>query len=257
MKTGRKWFTLIELLVVITILAIISVVAYTNFSWSTSKAKNSKRLGDITNIETALETFFQNNNYYPLPSVYSSWTNVWWYSSWATATPTSTFTWSKDVDIIVSVSWSLIVWGWKVFESGWTDQVWAKWTMDSTVLSKQYLSQELLDPSLKDMKVWDSSTFKDYWIWGYIYSVYAKPNNPTSWNSNWKKWQAYNITATLSDDQKTYLTKTAWNFDKTSCTKCPDSLIWSGSVSLEEWDSYSWSEVSNSNITIPYPIEGF
>jgi len=79
LRKNNKAFTLIELLVVITILAVISVVAYTNFSGTTDKAKNSKKISDLASIETALQTFNQEKNYYPMPSTYSA-TNLWGYN---------------------------------------------------------------------------------------------------------------------------------------------------------------------------------
>lgn len=41
-------------------------------------------------------------------------------------------------------------------------QIGAKGTIDSDVLSKQYLSQELADPAIKDIKVGGTEVFKDY-----------------------------------------------------------------------------------------------
>lgn len=261
MKKVNNWgFSLIELLVVITILAIISVVAYTNFSGSTGKAKNSKKLNDITSIETGLQTFYQDKNYYPMPSDYNATTNVWGYDLNKTASTTATFTWTKTWDTIDTIIWASILGWWKVMNT-WTGQVWAKWVIDSTVLNKQYLSQELSDPSLKDIKVSTDKTFKDYWIWKYIYAVYAKTALPANWNTNWKRWQAYNVAITLTDDQKTYLTKIIWNYDKNinNCSICPDSLIWGGgaTANLKDWDSYAWVEVGNPSIWIPYPVEWF
>lgn len=49
--SNRKGFTLVELLVVITILAIISVVAYTSFGGATDKAKNSTKLQQLASID--------------------------------------------------------------------------------------------------------------------------------------------------------------------------------------------------------------
>lgn len=92
---AKKAFTLIELLVVITILAIISITAYTNFSGSTDKAKNSTKLGHIATIETGLNTFFMEKNYYPMPSQYST-TNLWGYSGAVSASLCNTFSGSKD-----------------------------------------------------------------------------------------------------------------------------------------------------------------
>jgi hypothetical protein len=38
----------------------------------------------------------------------------------------------------------------------------AKGTIDGSVLPKQYLSQELADPAIKDIKVGETETLKDY-----------------------------------------------------------------------------------------------
>lgn len=257
-RTKMSAFTLVELLVVITILAIISAVAYTNFSWTTDKAKNSKKISDLASIETALQTFNQDKNYFPMPSEYDASKNVWWYSWTITAQASNTFSWSKIWDQIDSVSGSLIRWGWIVYQS-WaaTTQVWAKWVIDWTVLSKQYLSQELLDPSLKDIKVWNAWVFKDYWIGKYTYSVYAKPAVHASWNTTDKLWQAYNVAITLTDDQKTYVTKIIGNFDSSTCVNCPDTLIWTWSTSLMDWSIWNWSWAESADQWIPYPIAWF
>ncbi len=61
----KKGFSLVELLVVITIIAILSVVAYTAVGGQTTKAKNSRRMQDLTTIQTALEIFFAEKGKYP------------------------------------------------------------------------------------------------------------------------------------------------------------------------------------------------
>lgn len=252
-KEKLQAFTLIELLVVITILAIISVVAYTKFSWSTDAAKNSKKLSDASSIETALNMFNQDNNYYPMPSQYNATKNVWWYSN-TTASVHNTLTIIKSWDQISSVSWA---WWWIVYAS-WSssNQIWAKWTIDSTIwLWKKYLSQELADPSIKDIKVWDSSVMKDYWVGEYVYWVYAKNNS--TWDSSSTKGSAYNFAITLKDDQKWYLTKLYWSFDSSACIDCPNSLIgdWTSNNNLNNDDySLTWS-VTDANDRTPYPIQ--
>lgn len=256
-RLNKWWFSLIELLVVITILAIISVVAYTNFSGSTGKAKNSKKLNDITSIETWLQTFYQDKNYYPMPSIYDATTNIWWYDNTKDAQLNNTLVVVKTWDAIDSLtSWA---WGWKVYIVWWASQAGAKWVIDSTVLNKQYLSQELVDPSLKDIKIWNDKTFKDFWVWKYIYWVFAKPAAVWSWNTTNKKGSAYNIAITLTDDQKWYLTKIIWNFDNNSCTGCPKSLIWPGTAdaNLVDWDSSATWSPTNASEKIPYPVEWF
>ena len=65
-KNLKKGFSLVELLVVITIIAILSVVAYTAVGGQTIKARNSKRMEDLTAIQQALEIYaIANNNKYP------------------------------------------------------------------------------------------------------------------------------------------------------------------------------------------------
>jgi len=67
MKTNsKKGFSLVELLVVVTIIAILSVVAYMALGGQTAKARNSKRMQDLSTIQSTLEIYFINNsNQYP------------------------------------------------------------------------------------------------------------------------------------------------------------------------------------------------
>lgn len=61
-----KGFTLVELLVVIAIIAILSVTAYVALGGQTAKARNSRRLSDISTIQSALEIYFiSHDNKYP------------------------------------------------------------------------------------------------------------------------------------------------------------------------------------------------
>jgi prepilin-type N-terminal cleavage/methylation domain-containing protein len=61
-RTHKKGFSLVELLVVITIMAILSVVAYVALGGQTAKARNSRRMQDLGTIQSALEIYFVNNN---------------------------------------------------------------------------------------------------------------------------------------------------------------------------------------------------
>ena len=263
-KVTTSGFTLVELLVVITILAIISITAYTSFSGSTDKAKNSTKIGHIASIETGLNTFFVEKNYYPMPSQYVAGTNVWGYDGTKNATISNTFTGSKNGDAILSVSGTLIVGGGKVFESGSpTAQIGAKGTIDSDVLSKQYLSQELADPSVKDIKVGNTEILKDYGIGEYVYGVYAKNVLAADWTSTTvfptlKKGSAYNVAIVVSDDQKGMVTKISGNFDKSTCINCPNTLIGSGTSNnnLKDGESYNGSTF-NADTRVAYPISGF
>jgi len=60
-----KGFTLVELLVVITIIAILSVVAYTAIGGQTVQARDAKRKQDLSTMQSALELYFVEFARYP------------------------------------------------------------------------------------------------------------------------------------------------------------------------------------------------
>src|SRR4051812_6455627 len=62
---SRAGFTLIELLVVIAIIALLSSIALIAFQSARAKSRNVKRLGDMTQMNTALELYFATNKGYP------------------------------------------------------------------------------------------------------------------------------------------------------------------------------------------------
>lgn len=60
-----KAFTLIELLVVVAIIAILTAVSFAGYQNIIKKGQDTKRLGDISQIRLALETYKSINNTYP------------------------------------------------------------------------------------------------------------------------------------------------------------------------------------------------
>ncbi len=90
-KSPKKyyWFTLVELIIVITILAILSTIAFVSFQWYTKSARDWVRLETLSNIEKWLEVF-----------------NI---KSWTYPTP--------DKAITISLSWSLISYQWTLWET--------------------------------------------------------------------------------------------------------------------------------------------
>jgi prepilin-type N-terminal cleavage/methylation domain-containing protein len=62
----KKGFTLIELLIVIAIIGILSSIAVVSVGNVRRLARDSKRLADIKQLQTALEMYFNENNAYPL-----------------------------------------------------------------------------------------------------------------------------------------------------------------------------------------------
>ncbi len=65
---NKKGFTLIELLVVIAIIGLLSTLAVVALGNAREKARDSKRLSDVKQIQTALELFFNDNSTYPVTS---------------------------------------------------------------------------------------------------------------------------------------------------------------------------------------------
>jgi type II secretion system protein G len=65
MTNTKRGFTLIELLVVIAIIGILSSVVLASLNSARQKARDSKRLTDIAQIQTALELYFDSNGDYP------------------------------------------------------------------------------------------------------------------------------------------------------------------------------------------------
>lgn len=278
MKQNNKlWFTLVELLVVITILAIISVVAYQNFGWAVDKAVWWRKISDVSTIETALQQYKSDNNFYPSVDTYSWTLNVWWYNSWTWALPSNMIKVVYNGEEISKINtWASVGWG-KIYWSGTLWQIWAKWTISQEKLTKKYLSKDLYDPEIWDIKVVTGSvTTKmiDYWIWRYVYSVYKK-STWWNWVTN-KTWTNYNLAYTIKKDwSDSYVTKVVWDYDSESCytdkDKCPGTLIWSLSGSLindylinwqEIWKTRTWVVIptytSDKNIQwVPYSVSDF
>lgn len=64
-SNSSKGFTLIELLVVIAIIVLLSTLAVVALGSARKKANDAKRLGDMTQIRFALESYFTKRNAYP------------------------------------------------------------------------------------------------------------------------------------------------------------------------------------------------
>lgn len=62
---NKKGFTLIELLVVVAIMGLLSTLAVVALGSARLKARDSKRLSDLKQVQTALELYYTDNNAYP------------------------------------------------------------------------------------------------------------------------------------------------------------------------------------------------
>jgi len=65
MNKNNKGFTLIELLVVIAIIGLLSTLAVVALNSARQKSRDSKRVADVKQVQTALELYFADNNGYP------------------------------------------------------------------------------------------------------------------------------------------------------------------------------------------------
>ena len=263
-NTKNKAFTLVELLVVITILAIISVVAYQNFGWAVDKAVSGRKISDVSTIETSLQQYKVDKNYYPKTWEYDSITNLWWYSGSIFATPSNKIIVTYNWEAIESLSWASI-WWWKIYGTWSLWQIWAKWTISMKELTKKYLSKDLYDPELGDIKIGWSAKMIESWIWRYIYATYKKSPN---WSSTNLSWVAYNIAYTIKKQwSDKYITKIVWDYDEESCYEdklnCPNTLIWTLSWSSDNTVLSDWDEISSTNNSstnnywIPYAVTDF
>lgn len=62
----RKGFTLIELLVVLAIIGLLSTLAVVSLNNAREKSRDSKRVSDIKQVQTALELYFSDVGKYPV-----------------------------------------------------------------------------------------------------------------------------------------------------------------------------------------------
>ncbi|MDD5770183.1 MAG: hypothetical protein PHE25_04380, partial [Candidatus Gracilibacteria bacterium] len=117
-----------------------------------------------------------------------------------------------------------------VYGSGTLGQIGAKGTISMTTVGKAYLSKDLYDPELGDVKVSGSGILIDRGIGRYIYAVYTKSKGNTTWGTNNKGGDYYNIAYTAKKkDSDIYMTKIVGNYDEKSCfddkDNCPKTLI--------------------------------
>jgi type IV pilus assembly protein PilA len=66
LRKGQKGFTLIELLIVIAIIGILAAIAIPMYRAQTLKAKLTEVTNSMSSIATAVATYYQENNSWPL-----------------------------------------------------------------------------------------------------------------------------------------------------------------------------------------------
>ncbi len=90
-KNSVHGFTLIELLVVISIIGLLASVVLISLNNARLKARDTKRVADLRQIQKALEIYIQNHGSLPSPASYGR-SNVspgWWDGWWDLSTNTA------------------------------------------------------------------------------------------------------------------------------------------------------------------------
>jgi len=64
-KLYRKGFTLIELLVVIAIIGILAAIVLVSLNTARSKARDTRRVADVSQVQLALEMYYDSKGAYP------------------------------------------------------------------------------------------------------------------------------------------------------------------------------------------------
>lgn len=64
-KNKEQGFTIVELLIVIVVIGILAAIVITTYSGIQAKARNAKRETDIQSLQTQIEAFYSQNQYYP------------------------------------------------------------------------------------------------------------------------------------------------------------------------------------------------
>lgn len=250
---SNKAFTLVELLVVITILAIISVVAYQNFGGAVDKANAGRKIGDVATIESSLMQYKADKNYYPKVGEQSA-TNLWGYTGSTTASKSNLIRVTYDGDSIASVVASNG--GGTISDSGTIGQIGAKGTIGKEQLGK-YLSKDLYDPEVGDIKVGATASMIDQGIGRYVYGIYKKSFR---WPAN-QEGQYYNIAFTLKQEgEEGYITKIVWDYDKSNFSNpddYPETLIGSDPSNVLLNESVQNAASNSGDYGIPYAVTDF
>ncbi|MBI2595256.1 type II secretion system protein [Candidatus Daviesbacteria bacterium] len=72
MQSARPGFTLIELMVVVSIIAVLAAVGLVLYQQAQKAGRDGKRIGDMQEVQKALEQYYAANGTYPAAAAYSN-----------------------------------------------------------------------------------------------------------------------------------------------------------------------------------------
>lgn len=64
-QRDQRGFTIVELLIVIVVIGILAALVVTTYGGIQAKGRDSQRQADLSALQTQVEAFYANNNYYP------------------------------------------------------------------------------------------------------------------------------------------------------------------------------------------------
>lgn len=172
-------FSLIELLVVITIMWILAVWGTTVYNSQIQKARDSNRITDVTNLQSAIEQFYQDKASYPK-----------WGKDWI----------NPDSFSIISIMPNLVMdpkfnepcaWKWNQTSVCWyiytvdKSASWiANWAYEVSTAFENDWNLESRAANVKDW--WNDDLRLELWLW-----IDTLNTTATSWvnlTSAWKQW---------------------------------------------------------------------
>lgn len=145
----NNWFTLVELIVVITILAILSTIAFVSVQNYTKNSRDWVRISDVNAIKKNLELFITEKWFYPNPDNSVGMTYKWWlvwtqWTIWDTVImnlgrinkkPTDPLVWNEYTYSITNFRNEYQIW--TISEVGWFTYI-----EPSILTSKVYAASE-------------------------------------------------------------------------------------------------------------------
>lgn len=211
---NNNGFTLVELIIVITILAILSTIAFVNFSWYVSESEDTKNLVEINQLEKWIWIYLVSNNVLPKPK------NEFTYNAWLNKI------YSGDIDnelmSLFKINWSNNSYKYSIFNNWEYFQVW--WFINKDIsynfIPKTYASA-------------DYAVVK----WNYLFNPTVPSLLISSWSNNiYNSDNCFLVNGQVNNIDWSCLKKSdlnLWQFDK--------SLIWYWDMESYYHASYSWA----------------